>query len=183
MATFSQTTVEPLASTGAPGKRDDTSLKSSFPASPIHSGPLTHDVVTDQGKIALNGHAPTAALPVGYEIGIDGVTDVGGNVGGSGTYWCTTSDVNLNYTLINTFIGVSDPIVYGAALSPVSAHVPGLGGENAYDLESSPAPTRNEQWGSGTGSALTTEASTLTISGQTIGSYTKGSPTPLTPTP
>ena len=179
MATFSQTTVEPLASTGAPGKRDDTSLKSSFPASPIHSGPLTHDVVTNQGKIALNGYTHTAALPVGYEIG----NTAGGFVGGSGTYWHTESDVNLNYGLITTFIGVSDPIVYGAALSPVSAHVPGLGGENAYDLESSPAPTRNEQWGSGTGSALTTEASTLTISGQTIGSYTKGSSTPLTPTP
>jgi hypothetical protein len=177
MATFSQTTVEPtLSPTGGKGHRHDENIKASFPKSPIHNGPLTHDVVTNQGKKALNGSNTGVDEPEGYSVGLD----VNGNITDANTYYHTENPISLNYTRAPSVAEGDTDIDYGAeGGAPVSTYVPALAGEEAF---TGAAPTATSQWGSSASvDLLDPSASSLVIGGQTIGNYTKGSSTPLVP--
>jgi hypothetical protein len=199
MATFKQTLVQAdvIGKDGTKGKRNDSNIRASFPASPIYvANGLTDAVVYYQGVKALNGNVPEEDItPVAYDILMTNpgeVTGTGGYYGGS--------DINLNYTGDPTdpFAG---PTVVGKTAdedgnpfnsgggTPTNPWVPALaspseiGKTEPSDLPNyggdlsatSKLTTGTKQYGAGSGHLLDPSTSSAAISTQTIGHYTKGS--------
>ena len=153
MPTHKQTTVEPTTSARNLGARDDASLKSAFPASPIHTGEMTAESIAKQFQDEV----------------INGTTNDGGHTFGEQTMdYSESPDLNEVKT--------------GAGGLPASPYVPnptspGPGSLNAADQGEAPdgfGQTPPAQWGSGVGSQLQPKTSSEQQSKGTLGDYVLG---------
>ena len=153
MPTHKQTTVEPPVTVRNMGASDTATLKSAFPASPIHMGEMTVDSIRKQFQ----------------ETVIDGVVNDGGH---------TFGEFSLDYTDSPDL----NEVETGGGGLPATPYVPnptspGPGSANAADQAEAPdgfASTVPAQWGSGVGSQLQPKTSSEQQSRGTLGDYVLG---------
>ena len=153
MPTHKQTTVEPPVTVRNMGASDTATLKSAFPASPIHMGEMTVESIRKQYQ----------------ETVIDGVVNDGGH---------TFGEFSLDYKDAPDL----NEVETGAGGLPATPYVPnptspGPGSANAADQAEAPdgfAATVPAQWGSGVGSQLQPKTSSEQQSRGTLGDYVLG---------
>ena len=153
MPTHKQTTVEPPVTSRNMGSSDTATLKSAFPASPIHQGEITADSIRKQFQ----------------EEVIDGVVNDGGH---------TFGEFSLDYSDSPDL----NEVETGGGGLPASPYVPnptspGPGSANAADQAEAPegfGQTPPAQWGSGVGSQLQPKTSSEQQSRGTLGDYVLG---------
>ena len=153
MPSHKQNMVEAVVTVGDLGSSDTTTVQASFPASPIYTGDLTDDGVTEGGQALL----------------LDGAVNDAGH---------TFGVFERDYTEAPDY---GDVEAGGGGL-PASAWVPnpvspGPGSMNPTDQADPPdgfGQTPNDQWGSGVGSQLNPAESSATQSTQTLGDYVMG---------
>jgi hypothetical protein len=152
-----QTTVDPVISDGAMGKRDSATISAIFSTSPIHDGSLTND--------ERRGYYQDEVL--------DAVINDEGHT--FGTY-------DSSYKNAPSF----DDVETGGGGLPASPWVPnpnspGPGSQNPTDQADPPdgyGQKPGDTWGTGVGSQLSAKASSDKISGQTLGDYQLGKSSP-----
>ena len=157
-----QTTVDPVISDGAMGKRDSATISAIFSTSPIHDGSLTND--------ERRGYYQDEVL--------DAVINDGGHT--FGTYDSSYSKAP-SYDAVETGPGGVDEYGGPATAWLPNPTSPGPGSINASDQSDAPdgyGTKEPSQWGGGVGSQLSPKASSDKISGQTLGAYILGSSSP-----
>tara|TARA_Y100000310_G_scaffold310307_1_gene355383 strand:+ start:254 stop:709 length:456 start_codon:yes stop_codon:yes gene_type:complete len=145
--------VEAVVTVGDLGSSDTTTVQASFPASPIYTGELTDDGVTEEGQaLLLDGAVNDAGHTFGvFERDYTEAPDYGDVEAGGGGLPASAWAPN-----------------------PVS---PGPGSMNPSDQADPPdgfGQTPNDQWGSGVGSQLNPAESSAAQSTQTLGDYVMG---------
>ena len=153
MPTHTQQTVEHLTTVRDMGSSDSASIKSAFPASPIHSGEMTAEKVKAQFQ----------------EEVIDGTVNDGGHTFGT---------FSRDYTDAPDLAEVKT----GGGGLPASPHVPnptspGPGSLNATDQADTPegfGQNPSATWGSGVGSQLGPKTSSEQQSAGRLGDFIMG---------
>ena len=154
MPSHKQNMVEAVVTVGDLGSSDTTTVQASFPASPIYTGELTDDGVTEEGQALL----------------LDGAVNDAGH---------TFGEFHRDYDQ-NGAPTIEDVKVGGSGL-PGHAKIPNPSSPaDGFDETTIPDPPDGwgdkepNTWGSGVGSTLEPSVSSANISAHTLGDYGLG---------